>query len=300
MLSRLMFWRKKRAVVPVVRLSGVIASGGGLRRGISLEAVEPQLKKAFSIRRAKAVALIINSPGGSPVQSALIGQRVRDLARKADVPVLAFCEDVAASGGYWLAASADEIYANAASIIGSIGVVSAGFGFDRVIEKLGVDRRVYTAGERKMILDPFRPEAEEDVARLKSLQAEIHQQFIDHIVERRGGKLKGAHDDLFSGAFWSGATALDLGLIDGLGECRSLVTKRFGEEVDLVSIQPKKKLFSGFGGLSGSLSGSPAGSLAGSWSGLLAGSAAGDVAASLVDETVAHAVERAHLSRFGL
>ena len=300
MLSRLMFWRKKRAVVPVVRLSGVIASGGGLRRGISLEAVEPQLKKAFSIRRAKAVALIINSPGGSPVQSALIGQRVRDLARKADVPVLAFCEDVAASGGYWLAASADEIYANAASIIGSIGVVSAGFGFDRAIEKLGVDRRVYTAGERKMILDPFRPEAEEDVARLKSLQAEIHQQFIDHIVERRGGKLKGAHDDLFSGAFWSGATALDLGLIDGLGECRSLVTKRFGEEVDLVTIQPKKKLFSGFGGLSGSLSGSPAGSLAGSWSGLLAGSAAGDVAASLVDETVAHAVERAHLSRFGL
>ena len=288
MLSRLMFWRKKRAVVPVVRLSGVIASGGGLRRGISLEAVEPQLKKAFSIRRAKAVALIINSPGGSPVQSALIGQRVRDLARKADVPVLAFCEDVAASGGYWLAASADEIYANAASIIGSIGVVSAGFGFDRAIEKLGVDRRVYTAGERKMILDPFRPEAEEDVARLKSLQAEIHQQFIDHIVERRGGKLKGAHDDLFSGAFWSGATALDLGLIDGLGECRSLVTKRFGEEVDLVTIQPKKKLFSGFGGLSGSRSG------------LLAGSAAGDVAASLVDETVAHAVERAHLSRFGL
>ena len=163
-----MFWRKKRAVVPVVRLSGVIASGGGLRRGISLEAVEPQLKKAFSIRRAKAVALIINSPGGSPVQSALIGQRVRDLARKADVPVLAFCEDVAASGGYWLAASADEIYANAASIIGSIGVVSAGFGFDRAIEKLGVDRRVYTAGERKMILDPFRPEAEEDVARLGS------------------------------------------------------------------------------------------------------------------------------------
>jgi signal peptide peptidase SppA len=299
-LSRLMFWRKKRAVVPVVRLSGVIASGGGLRRGISLEAVEPQLKKAFSIRRAKAVALIINSPGGSPVQSALIGQRVRDLARKADVPVLAFCEDVAASGGYWLAASADEIYANAASIIGSIGVVSAGFGFDRAIEKLGVDRRVYTAGERKMILDPFRPEAEEDVARLKSLQAEIHQQFIDHIVERRGGKLKGAHDDLFSGAFWSGATALDLGLIDGLGECRSLVTKRFGEEVDLVTIQPKKKLFSGFGGLSGSLSGSRSGSLAGSRSGLLAGSAAGDVAASLVDETVAHAVERAHLSRFGL
>ena len=288
MLARLMFWRKKRAVVPVVRLSGVIASGGGLRRGISLEAVEPQLKKAFSIRRAKAVALIINSPGGSPVQSALIGQRVRDLARKADVPVLAFCEDVAASGGYWLAAAADEIYANAASVIGSIGVVSAGFGFDRAIEKLGVDRRVYTAGARKMILDPFKPEAEEDVARLKSLQAEIHQQFIDHIVDRRGGKLKGAHEDLFSGAFWTGATALELGLIDGLGECRALITKRFGEDVDLLSVQPKKKLFSGLGGLSGSLAG------------FRSETPGGDAVTGLVDEMVAHAVERAHLSRFGL
>lgn len=288
MLARLMFWRKKRAVVPVVRLSGVIASGGGLRRGISLEAVEPQLKKAFSIRRAKAVALIINSPGGSPVQSALIGQRVRDLARKADVPVLAFCEDVAASGGYWLAAAADEIYANAASVIGSIGVVSAGFGFDRAIEKLGVDRRVYTAGARKMILDPFKPEAEEDVARLKSLQAEIHQQFIDHIVDRRGGKLKGAHEDLFSGAFWTGATAVELGLIDGLGECRALITKRFGEDVDLLSVQPKKKLFSGLGGLSGSLAG------------FRSETPGGDAVTGLVDEMVAHAVERAHLSRFGL
>ena len=280
MFSRLLFWRKRRALVPVVRLSGVIAASGGLRRSISLEAVEPQLKKAFSVKNARAVALIINSPGGSPVQSALIGQRVRDLARKADVPVLAFCEDVAASGGYWLAASADEIYANGASIIGSIGVVSAGFGFDRAIERLGIDRRVYTAGERKAILDPFRPEAEEDVERLKSLQAEIHQQFIAHVVERRGGKLKGAHDDLFSGAFWSGATAVELGLIDALGDCRSVVTRRFGEEVDLMTIQPKKKFLSGIGGLSGSM--------------------AGAAAASVVDEAAQLAVERAYLSRFGL
>ena len=279
-MSRLLFWRKRRAVVPVVRFSGVIAAGSGLRRGISLEVVEPQLKKAFSIRSAKAVAIIINSPGGSPVQSALIGQRLRDLARKADVPVLAFCEDVAASGGYWLAASADEIYANGASIIGSIGVVSAGFGFDRAIDRLGIDRRVYTAGERKVILDPFRPEAEEDVERLKSLQVEIHQQFIAHVVERRGGKLKGAHEDLFSGAFWSGVTAVDLGLVDGLGDCRSVVTRRFGEEVDLMTIQPKKKLFSGIGGLSGSM--------------------AGAAAASAVDEAAQLAVERAYLSRFGL
>jgi len=277
LLSKLLFWRRGRAVVPVVRLSGVIAAGGGLRRGISLEGVEPQLKKAFSIRRAKAVALIINSPGGSPVQSALIGKRVRDLARKADVPVLAFCEDVAASGGYWLAASADEIYANAASIIGSIGVVSAGFGFDRAIERLGIDRRVYTAGDQKAILDPFRPESEEDVARLKSLQADIHRQFIAHVVERRGGKLKGAHEDLFSGAFWTGETAVDLGLVDGLGDCRSLVTKRFGEDVDLLNIQPRKKLFSGVGGLSGS-----------------------HAAAALVDDAVEVAIERAHLARFGL
>ena len=280
MLSRLFFWRRKRPLVPVVRLSGVIAASGGRRRGISLESVEPQLKKAFSIKGAKAVALVINSPGGSPVQSSLIGQRVRDLARKANVPVLAFCEDVAASGGYWLAASADEIYANPASVIGSIGVVSAGFGFDRAIDKLGVDRRVYTAGENKMILDPFQPEAESDVAQLKSLQEEIHQQFIDHVVERRGAKLTGDHDDLFSGAFWTGAAAIDLGLIDGIGECRRLVTERFGDNVDLLTINPKRRLFDGFGGRPGTLT--------------------GRVAADIVDETAALAVERAHLARYGL
>ena len=284
MLSRLIFWRRRRPVVPVVRLSGVIASAGGLRRGISLEAVEPQLKKAFSIRNAKAVALIINSPGGSPVQSSLIGQRVRDLARKANVPVLAFCEDVAASGGYWLAASADEIYANPASIIGSIGVVSAGFGFDRAIERIGVDRRVYTAGSNKMILDPFQPESEKDVERLKSLQQEIHRQFIDHIIDRRGGKLAGDHDDLFSGAFWTGQQAVALGLIDGIGECRRLVTERFGETVDLISIQPKKRLFGGVGGLPGAFG----------------NAIGGAVAAHVVDEAVDLAVERAHLSRYGL
>ena len=284
MLARLLFWRRKRPVVPVVRLSGVIAASGGRRRGLSLEGVEPQLKKAFSIKGAKAVALVINSPGGSPVQSSLIGQRVRDLARKANVPVLAFCEDVAASGGYWLAASADEIYANPASVIGSIGVISAGFGFDRAIDKLGVDRRVYTAGENKMILDPFQPEAESDVARLKSLQQEIHQQFIDHVLERRGAKLTGAHDDLFSGAFWTGAAAVDLGLIDGIGECRRLVTERFGDNVDLVMVNPKRRLFDGVGGLPGTIS----------------GTMTGRVAADIVEETAALAVERAHLSRYGL
>ena len=219
LLSLLFFWRKKKSVVPVVRLSGVISSAPSLRRGLSLESIEPQLTKAFSVRSAKAVALIINSPGGSPVQSALIGQRIRDLAGKADVPVLAFCEDVAASGGYWIAASADKIYANGASVIGSIGVVSAGFGFDRAIEKIGVDRRVYTAGRNKMILDPFQPQRDEEVERLKALQVDIHQQFIDHVLDRRGARLQEPHDDLFSGAFWTGQQAVDLGLIDGLGEC---------------------------------------------------------------------------------
>ena len=221
LISKVMFWRRRKSVVPVVRLTGIITQSSRLgQRGLSLEAVEPQLKKAFSIKRAKAVALIINSPGGSPVQSSLIGQRVRDLATRADVPVLAFCEDVAASGGYWLAASADEIIANPASVIGSVGVVSAGFGFDKAIAKLGVERRIYTAGKAKMTLDPFQPERDEEVARLKALQADIHQQFISHVEARRGSRLNGEHEDLFSGAFWTGRRAVELGLVDSLGECR--------------------------------------------------------------------------------
>lgn len=276
--NRIFFWRKKNPVVPVVRLGGVIAaSGSGMRRGISLETVEPQLKKAFSIRRAKAVALIINSPGGSPVQSSLIGRRIRDLAKRADVPVLAFCEDVAASGGYWLAASADEIYADPASIIGSIGVVSAGFGFDKAIEKIGVDRRVHTAGESKMILDPFQPEQSEEVERLKALQAEIHAQFIAHIENRRGAKLKGDRDELFSGAFWTGETAVKLGLVDAVGEIRQTINSRFGDDTELMMIEPKRKLLPfGLTNLSGQM------------------------ASGIVNEASDIAIERAYLSRFGL
>ena len=276
LLSLLFFWRKGKSVVPVVRLSGVISSAPSLRRGLSLESIEPQLKKAFSVRSAKAVALIINSPGGSPVQSALIGQRIRDLAGKADVPVLAFCEDVAASGGYWIASSADKIYANGASVIGSIGVVSAGFGFDRAIEKIGVDRRVYTAGRNKMILDPFQPQRDEEVERLKALQLDIHQQFIDHVLDRRGARLQEPHDDLFSGAFWTGQRAVDLGLIDGLGECRQVLRDRFGEDINYMFIEPKRKFLAGLGGLPGSLAG------------------------GIVDEAAEIATEKAMLSRFGL
>ncbi|MDB2391028.1 S49 family peptidase [Alphaproteobacteria bacterium] len=277
-LNRVFFWRKKKPVVPVVRLGGVIsASGTGMKRGISLETVEPQLKKAFSISRAKAVALIINSPGGSPVQSSLIGRRIRDLAKRADVPVLAFCEDVAASGGYWLAASADEIFADPASIIGSIGVVSAGFGFDKAIKKIGVDRRVHTAGDAKMILDPFQPEQSDEVVRLKALQAEIHAQFIAHIENRRGAKLKGDRAELFSGAFWTGETAVKLGLIDAVGEIRQTINSRFGDDTELMMIEPRRKLFPfGLANLSGQM------------------------ANGIVNEASEIAIERAYLSRFGL
>jgi len=274
LISKVTFWRRRKSVVPVVRLAGVIAQSSRLgQRGLSLEAVEPQLKKAFSIKRAKAVALIINSPGGSPVQSSLIGQRIRDLANRADVPVLAFCEDVAASGGYWLAASADEIIANPASVIGSVGVVSAGFGFDKAIAKLGVERRVYTAGKAKMTLDPFQPESDEEVARLKALQADIHQQFISHVEARRGSRLNGKHEDLFSGAFWTGRRAVELGLVDSLGECRQTILQRFGDDTEVMFIEPKRKFLAfGLPGIRG----------------------------QLVQETAAFAIERAYFSRFGL
>ena len=270
----LMFWRRRKSVVPVVRLTGVITQSSRFgQRGLSLEAIEPQLKKAFSLKRAKAVALIINSPGGSPVQSSLIGQRIRDLAGLADVPVLAFCEDVAASGGYWLAAAADEIIASPSSVIGSIGVISAGFGFDKLIAKIGVERRVYTAGEAKMMLDPFQPEREIEVARLKALQSDIHQQFISYVKARRGSRLNGAHEELFSGAFWTGQRALELGLVDSIGECRQTILQRFGEDTELIFIEPKRK-FLAFG--------------------------LPNMQSQLVQETAELAIEKVYYSRFGL
>lgn len=274
LMSKSMFWRRRKPVVPVVRLTGVITQSSRLgQRGLSLENIEPQLKKAFSLKRAKAVALIINSPGGSPVQSALIGQRIRDLAGLADIPVLAFCEDVAASGGYWLAAAADEIFANPSSVIGSIGVISAGFGFDKMIAKLGVDRRVYTAGEAKMMLDPFQPEREAEVERLKVLQADIHQQFISHVKARRGSRLNGTDEELFSGAFWTGQRALELGLVDSLGECRQTILQRFGEDTELMFVEPKRK-FLAFG--------------------------LPNMRSHLVQETAELVIEKAYFSRFGL
>ena len=240
---KLLFWKKSHPRVAVVRLAGVIgAPGGAFRRGLTLDSVAPLLKKAFSTADIKAVALIVNSPGGSPVQSELIAARIRQLAVKHEVPILCFCEDVAASGGYWLAASADEIYASSASVIGSIGVISAGFGFPDVLEKLGIERRVYTSGKSKSMLDPFRPENPEDVAYLKNLQSDIHEQFIDYVRRRRGTRLNGEESELFSGRFWTGRQAEKLGLIDQIGRLHDVLEARFGKEVKLITVAQKRGL----------------------------------------------------------
>jgi signal peptide peptidase SppA len=245
-------WLKDRfrrgPVVPVVRLSGVIASSGLLgNRSLSIETVAPLLKRAFDMRGAKAVALAINSPGGSPVQSALIGQRIRLLADEKKLKVIAFVEDVAASGGYWLACAADEIIVDPHSIVGSIGVISAGFGFQDLIGRIGVERRVHTSGERKSMLDPFRPEKSEDVERLARLQAEIHDGFKDWVRQRRAGKLNGDEQSLFSGEFWTGRRGAELGLVDGLGELRATLQARYGAKVYLPAIGPRRRLLSRFG-----------------------------------------------------
>lgn len=239
-LSYIPFMGSKAPIVGVVRLNGVIGQVGAFRRGLSLNALAPIFNKVFRIKGLSAVALVVNSPGGSPVQSAMICRRVRELAREKDVPVIAFAEDVAASGGYWLTLAADEIYADDNSIIGSIGVISAGFGFADMMEKIGIERRVHTAGDRKSMLDPFREENPEDVERLKSLQTEMHENFQHAVKTRRGGRLKAKDEDLFSGEFWSGRRAQELGLIDGIGDLRAVMKDRFGDEVRFRIVGPKK------------------------------------------------------------
>lgn len=228
-LSRLPFPRRRAPVVSVLRLGGVIGRVGAFRRGLALEPLAPALERAFSGRRTAAVALSIDSPGGSPVQADLIQRRVADLAREKRIPVFAFCEDVAASGGYWIALAATEIHANPNSIVGSIGVVSAGFGFDRAIARLGVERRLYATGPAKGMLDPFRAEDPEHVERLRALHGEIFDRFRDLVRERRGDRLAGPEEEIFSGAFWTGSKALEYGLVDGLGELRATMRERFGE-----------------------------------------------------------------------
>jgi serine protease SohB len=243
-LSRIPFLGVSAPVtVPVVRLSGVIAARGGFGPTLSLAAVAPRLQRAFSLRGAKAVALIINSPGGSPVQSALIARRIRTLADEKKLPVHIFVEDVAASGGYWLACAGDDIHADPSSIVGSIGVISAGFGFQKALERLGVERRVHTAGNSKAMLDPFQPEDPEDVARLRRLQDEMHTTFKDWVRERRGARLKGDDGTLFEGEFWTGKRGLELGLVDGLGHLRDVLRARYGEKVRLPLIGERQAGF---------------------------------------------------------
>lgn len=225
--------RNPPPAVAVIRLTGPIGQIGALRTGLSLTRLAGVIERAFGVMDLKAVALVVNSPGGSAVQSALIAKRIRDLATEKNVPVYAFVEDVAASGGYWLACAADEIYVNANSIVGSIGVISTSFGLNDLIHRIGVQRRVYTAGEKKMMLDPFQPEDPEDVERLQALQREIHRNFQDWVRERRGIRLRGLDGDLFSGEFWSGTRATELGLVDGVDDLRGHMRRRYGENVKL-------------------------------------------------------------------
>ncbi len=242
-LSRYLSWlpverlKNPPPLVAVVRLAGVLGDLSPLRGGLTLARLERDIERAFKLPRLKAVALQINSPGGSPVQSDLIARRIRDRARESETPVLAFCEDVAASGGYWLACAADEIFVNESSIVGSIGVISAGFGFDKFIGRYGIERRIHTAGDRKSMLDPFRPEDPEDVERLKRIQEEVHRRFQDMVLERRGEHLHEDREVLFSGEFWAGRTAVDLGLADEVGEMRSVLRERFGESVIMVPVR---------------------------------------------------------------
>ncbi len=276
--------RSDAVTIPVVRLNGTIQSGGTqFRQNLSLATAAGVLQKAFGIKDAPAVAISINSPGGSPVQSRLIYRRIRDLATEKNKTVIVFVEDVAASGGYMIALAGDEIVADPSSIVGSIGVVSASFGFTELMKKVGVERRVYTAGKNKAVLDPFRPENKEDVERLKQLQLEVHDTFIDMVKERRGSKLKD-DPDLFTGLFWTGRRGLELGLVDGLGDMRSWLKERFGAKTKMRLISPPRGLFGrrlGFFGIGG-------------------GQQASEIAAAAASGLIDAAEERALWSRFGL
>ena len=232
------------AVVPVVRLSGVIGAVTPLRPGMSLAGVARTLERAFEMKNAKAVALVINSPGGSPVQSRQIYVRIRQLAAEKKLPVLVFVEDVAASGGYMIACAGDEIFCDPSSIMGSIGVVGGAFGFQDLIKKIGVERRLYTAGAHKAMLDPFLPENPDDVARVKALQREIHAIFIALVKQSRGSRLKGADDVLFTGEYWAGETSVSLGLADAIGDLRSTLRARYGDKVLMPVIAPATGMLS--------------------------------------------------------
>lgn len=257
---------KRKPQVAVIRLSGTIGTGG--RAPLNDTAIGPQIDKAFKRGKPRAVALVINSPGGSPVQSSLIAARIRRLAEEKQIPVHAFVEDVAASGGYWLATAADDIWADSGSIIGSIGVISASFGAHELLAKQGVQRRVYTSGKSKSMLDPFLPEKPEDVARLRDILEQMHDVFTDHVKARRGAKLTG-EDSLFTGEFWLAPKARDLGLIDGIAHVEPKLKELYGERIKLAKYGPKRGLLSRFG-------------------------------MALAQDAFAAVEERAHFARFGL
>jgi signal peptide peptidase SppA len=270
--------------VPVVRLSGVIGAVTPLRPGLTLSGVAKMLERAFATKNARAVALVINSPGGSPVQSRQIYLRIRQLAAEKKLPVLVFVEDVAASGGYMIACAGDEIFCDPSSILGSIGVVGGSFGFQELIKKVGVERRLYTAGSHKAMLDPFLPENPDDVARLKALQREIHAIFIALVKGSRGGRLKGEDDVLFTGEYWAGETSVTLGLADAIGDLRSTLRARYGDKVAMPVIAPASGMLAGLLGRR-----SPgAGSLA-----------ALDGIAGLPDELISALETRAIWAKFG-
>ncbi len=287
------FWSKfspgrlfsRRDVIPVLRLFGTIGAAAPLRQGLTIAGCATALERAFSIKNAPAVVLQINSPGGSPVQSRLIYERVRQLARQKKKKVYAFAEDVAASGGYMLACAADEIYADGSSLVGSIGVISSGFGFVHLIHKLGVDRRVYTAGENKFQLDPFRPEKPEEVKRLKRIQEIVHQDFINLVKDSRGDRITAAGDALFTGEFWSGRQALELGLIDGIMDMRTKMRADYGDDVRLKLISMDRGFFRRRAGLGSSMSGAEYGV---------------SFAKGFADDLISALEERAIWARFGL
>ena len=227
--------------IPTLRLSGVIGQAGSFRAGLTISSLNKLIDKLFSDKKSPIVALIINSPGGSPTQSSLIAEKIINLSKEKNKKVYAFVEDVAASGGYWLACAADEIYLDLNSIVGSIGVISPGFGFVDLIKKIGIERRVYTSGKSKSFLDPFKEEKKEDIDRLKNIQEQIHENFIEYVKNRRGSKLlSSSEDEIFSGLFWVGKKGVELGLADGIGSINEVIKEKFGKKAKIKIIDQKK------------------------------------------------------------
>ena len=236
---------KKKKIIPIVYLSGIIGNIGGLRNGMTISSTERLLEKAFKIKNSAAVAIIINSPGGSPTQSSLIYKRIKKLAKKNITKVIFFVEDVAASGGYYIACAGDEIYVDENSIVGSIGVIYTSFGFDKLIKKYGIERRIFTTGKYKSILDSFQKQKLSDVKKLKSIQTEIFKNFKEVVLKSRDRKINIQNKNIFSGSFWAGKEAIKLGLVDGIGDLNTIMEKKFGEKIKYIPIKPKKSFLKG-------------------------------------------------------